>query len=92
MIKMSLMTPSDIGFMIAGNLRNYRKSRKISMMRLSELSGVSFGSIRRFEKTGEISLIPLLKIATVLDCADDFMHLFKQPEPKSIKEIIDGQL
>jgi len=62
------------------------------MQRLSQLSGVSFGSVRRFEETGEISLISLLKIATVLDCADEFEQLFKQPEPRSIKEIIDGNL
>jgi len=85
-------TPGDLGSLIMENMRARRKSYNLSMQRLSELSGVSFGSIRRFEETGEISLMSLLKIAIALDCADEFEELFKQAEPMSIKEIIDGNL
>ncbi|MCL2248589.1 MAG: hypothetical protein FWC13_04905 [Oscillospiraceae bacterium] len=62
------------------------------MKRLSEMSGVSYGSIKRFEASGEISLTALLKIALVLDCADDFENLFANSQPRSIQEIIDGNL
>ncbi|MCL2821209.1 MAG: helix-turn-helix domain-containing protein [Oscillospiraceae bacterium] len=81
-----------MGKLIAGNLRGRRKNYKLSMQRLAELSGVSFGSVRRFEETGEISLMSLLKIAIVLDSADEFAQLFEVQEPRSIMEIIDGNL
>jgi len=85
-------TPGSLGMLISKNLRTHRKSLNLSMQRLSQLSGVSFGSIRRFEEKGEISLISLLKIAVVLDCTNEFEQLFKHLGPKSIKEIIDGNL
>jgi len=85
-------TPAELGNKISQNLRIYRKSSNLSMQRLSELSGVSFGSVRRFEETGEISLMSLLKIAIILDCANEFEQLFSRPDPKSIQEIIDGNL
>jgi len=88
----TIKTPNDLAKTISNNLRACRKKLNLSRQRLSEMSGVSFGSIRRFEETGEISLKSLLKIATVLDCADEFEQLFKQTEPKSIREIIDGKL
>ena len=77
---------------IAGNMRAYRKARKLSMKRLSEMSGVSYGSLKRFESTGEIALLSLLKIAVVLDCTEAFAQLFAHVEPRSIQEIIDGKL
>ena len=78
--------------MLATNVRKQRKARKLSIKRLSELSGVSYGSMKRFESTGEISLTSLLKIAVVLDCAEAFGKLFADTEPRSIQEIIDGNL
>jgi len=92
MINTTLKTPSALGHIISANVRTRRKARKISMKRLSEMSGVSYGSIKRFETSGEISLMSLLKIALVLDCADDFSKLFSNNEPMSIQEIIDGNL
>ena len=85
-------TPGELGQMLAANVRKRRKARKLSIKRLSELSGVSFGSMKRFESTGEISLTSLLKIAIVLDCAEAFKLLFADTEPRSIQEIIDGNL
>ena len=90
MTNLSVKTPNDMVKIISNNARSLRKKQKLSRQRLSEMSGVSFGSIRRFEETGEISLKSLLKIALVLDCTDEFEQLFKQAEPKSIQEIIDG--
>ena len=85
-------TPSELGQMIAMNMRARRKASKLSLKRLSEMSGVSYGSMKRFEASGEISLKSLLKIAIILDCADAFEQLFAGVEPKSIQEIIDGNL
>jgi len=88
----TLKTPNDMIKAISKNVRTRRKMQMLSMARLSELSGVSYGSIRRFEETGEVSLKSLIKIAIVLDCADDFKDIFKQTKPMSIQEIIDGNL
>jgi len=90
MINITIKTPNNLAKIISDNARALRKKQRLSRQRLSEMSGVSFGSIRRFEETGEISLKSLLKIALVLDCTDEFERLFKQAEPKSIQEIING--
>ena len=92
MIDINFKTPTLLGNKISSNVRALRKMHKISMRRLSEMSGVSYGSIKRFEASGEISLTSLLKIALVLDCADDFENLFASSQPRSIQEIIDGNL
>ena len=87
-----MKTPKELGLIIAANVRKRRKGQKLSMRDLAEKSGVSYGSIKRFESIGEISLTSLLKIATVLDCADGFEQLFAEPEIRSIQEIIDGKV
>ena len=85
-------TPGELGYIIAMNLRALRKTQKLSIKRLSERSGVSYGSLKRFEASGEIALMSLLKIAVVLDCAEEFEQLFVNTEPRSIQEILDGNL
>jgi len=92
MINNSFKTPGELGQIIAKNVRARRKVSKLSLRQLSEMSGVSYGSMKRFESSGEISLMSLLKISVVLDCTDEFEMLFASAHPKSIKEIIDGQL
>ena len=84
--------PKELSRIIAANVRKRRKERKLSMQDLAEKSGVSYGSVKRFESSGEISLLSLLKIATVLDCADGFEALFAEQEIHSIQEIIDGKV
>jgi len=88
----SFKTPNELGRIIADNVRARRKERGLSLKRLAERSNVSYGSLKRFESSGEISLRSLLKIAIVLDCANDFELLFEKPYPQSIQEIIDGKL
>jgi len=92
MMNKEFKTPGELGRMIAFNVRARRKAGKLSIKRLSEMSGVSYGSMKRFESTGEIALTSLLKIAVVLDCADAFEQLFLGQQPRSIQEIIDGNL
>ncbi len=75
---------------IAANLRARRRERKLSMRELGLKAGVSYGSLKRFESTGEISLKSLLKLAVVMDCADQFEALFAKKRINSIQEIIDG--
>lgn len=87
-----MKTPKELSRIIAANVRKRRKERKLSMQDLAEKSGVSYGSVKRFESSGEISLLSLLKIATVLDCADRFETLFAEQEIHSIQEIIDGKV
>ena len=85
-----MKTPKELSLIIAANVRKRRKGRKLSMQDLAEKSGVSYGSVKRFENCGEISLVSLLKIATVLDCADEFEELFTEQEIRSIQDILDG--
>ena len=87
-----MKTPKELSRIIAANVRKRRKERKLSMQDLAVKSGVSYGSVKRFESSGEISLLSLLKIATVLDCADGFEALFAEQEIRSIQEIIDGKV
>lgn len=87
-----MKTPKELSRIIAANVRKRRKERKLSIQDLAEKSGVSYGSVKRFESSGEISLLSLLKIATVLDCADGFEALFAEQEIRSIQEIIDGKV
>ena len=83
-----MKTPKGSCQIIAKNERAQRKARKLSMEKFAEISGVSLGSLKRFENTGEISLVSLLKLAIVLDCAEEFEQLFVM----SIQEIIDGKV
>ena len=87
-----MKTPKESCQIIAKNERAQRKARKLSMEKFAEISGVSLGSLKRFESTGEISLVSLLKLAIVLDCAEEFEQLFVKEHIMSIQEIIDGKV
>jgi transcriptional regulator with XRE-family HTH domain len=87
-----MKTPKGSCQIIAKNERAQRKARKLSMEKFAEISGVSLGSLKRFENTGEISLVSLLKLAIVLDCAEEFEQLFVKEHIMSIQEIIDGKV
>ena len=87
-----MKTPKGSCQIIAKNERAQRKARKLSMEKFAEISGESLGSLKRFENTGEISLVSLLKLAFVLDCAEEFEQLFVKEHIMSIQEIIDGKV
>ena len=91
MISIFQKTPNEINKLIAQNIVNLRKRKKISQKELSKKSGVSYASIRRFESEGEISLTSLTKIAIALDVSDELEALFKEVPFDSIEEIINGQ-
>ena len=91
MINIFQKTPNEINRIIAKNITNLRKRKKISQKELSLKSGVSYGSIRRFENEGEISLISLTKIAIALDVNEELEELFSNVSYDSIQEIINDQ-
>lgn len=91
MINLFQKTPNEINKLIAQNIVNLRKRKKISQKELSKKSGVSYASIRRFESEGEISLSSLTKIAIALDVSDELEALFTEVPFDSIEEIINGQ-
>lgn len=85
-------TPKEIDMVIAERIRIIRKRRRMSQIELSEKSGVSLGSVKRFERSGDISLISLTKIAIALDISMELENLFSEVKPKSIEEILNGQI
>lgn len=91
MINIFQNTPNEINKIIAGNVVNLRKRKKISQKELSKKSGVSYASIRRFETEGEISLSSLTKIAIALGVSDELETLFTEVPFDSIEEVINGQ-
>ena len=46
---------------------------------LARRSGVPLSTLKRFEREGLISLDALLRLATVLDCLEDFERLAAEP-------------
>lgn len=91
MINIFQKTPGEINRIVAQNVINLRKRKKISQKVLSQKSGVSYGSIRRFENEGEISLTSLTKIAIALGVSEELEELFSEVPFDSIQEVINGQ-
>lgn len=72
---------------LTNNVKARRKELKLSQRLLAQKSGVSYASIRRFESTGDISLTSLLRIASTLNCLEDFKTLFATKQIKSLKDL-----
>ena len=72
---------------LTDRVKERRKELKISQKLLAQKSGVSYASIRRFESTGDIALVSLLKIASVLNCLEDFNALFSNKIITSLKDL-----
>lgn len=72
---------------LTNKVKARRKELKLSQRLLAQKSGVSYASIRRFESTGDISLTSLLKIASALNCLEDFKALFATKQIKSLKDL-----
>lgn len=84
-------TPEEVTMIVAKNMINVRKRRKISQQELSKMSGVSYGSIKRFESTGKISFVSLTKIAMALDVTGDIKKIFAEVPYLSMEEVINEQ-
>lgn len=84
-------TPKDILLSIAENEKNRRKQQRLTQRELATRSGISLPSLRRFEQKGEISLKGLVKIATILNCQEEFLSLFPSIQFKSIEELINAE-
>lgn len=63
-----------------------RKELKLSQKLLAQKSGVSYASVRRFESTGDIAFVSLLKIASGLNCLEDFDALFDNKIITNLKD------
>lgn len=72
------LTPQvgEIMLSLALRVKQLRKHRGISQQEMASRSGVSLGSIKRFETSGAISLESLVRIARVLDRAEELNTLF----------------
>lgn len=64
-----------------------RKELKLSRKLLAQKSGVSYASVRRFESTGDIAFVSLLKIASALNCLEDFNELFGRKKITNLKDL-----
>lgn len=80
-------TIQSITIELVKNVKAKRKEFKLSQRLLAQKSGVSYASIRRFESTGDISLTSLLKIASALNCLNDFRALFADKQIKNLKDL-----
>ena len=85
-----MKTPQDIRQDLAARAKERRLVLNLSQEGLARRSGISPGTIKRFEKTGHISIDSLLKIAFVLDAANEFEDTFKPKTaaPASIDDLI----
>ena len=88
---LDVKTPADICRDVALRAKGRRRSLGLTQSQLASKAGVSLGSLRRFEQTGEVSLHSLVRIATALDCQEDFDALFGAKAFKTIQEVIDAQ-
>jgi len=85
--KIEIDTPSEIMGKIALRAKQLRLHYNLKRATLAQKSGVPESTIKRFETTGKISFESLLKIATALDCLDEFSTLFPSIHPTSINDI-----
>lgn len=79
--------PKHIQRKVADRTKQARLNLNLTQKALATLADVSFSSYRRFENTGEIAFASLVKIAIVLDVADDFGRLFIRQQIHSIEEL-----
>lgn len=88
---LSINTVDSIMETLKENFKNKRLSFDLTQEGLANKSGVSLGSLKRFEKSGQISLESLLKLAVVLECLEDFLHIAQEKKQtvNSIDELLE---
>lgn len=87
----SFLSPHELAERIRDRARMRRLHINMTQRELAERAGVSYGSVKRFEQTGEISLKNLLRIAIVLDAADEFESLFHTASYQSVRELVESK-
>ncbi len=77
---------------IADRFKARRLAMNLPQQELARRSGVPLSTLKRFEREGLISLDSLLRLATVLDCLEDFERLAAEPVPTSVAVSLDALL
>jgi len=84
----------DIRYIIADNLKLYRKKQKLTQMKLAELADLSVDSIKRIEAgQRSMSLENFLRLAEALQVPLSFL-LYEQsvmPELEQLSSILKGR-
>lgn len=75
MISTDALHSNDVRDRIATRFKARRLAMNLPQQELARRSGVPLSTLKRFEREGLISLDALLRLATVLDCLDDFERL-----------------
>ena len=86
-IVMSLVTPAEVGKLLASRVRNRRLLKGWTRLTLAARAGVSAASLKRFENTGLASLDHLLRVAHALGCLGEFEKLLESPTAQSLAEL-----
>lgn len=91
MLSININTPDSVMQTLKENFKNRRLSFDLTQEGLANKSGVSLGSLKRFETTGQISLESLLKLAVILECLEDFLHIAQEKKQtiNSIDELLE---
>ena len=80
----------DIKYIIADNMKLYRKKQKLTQMKLAELADLSVDSIKRIEGgQRSMSLENFLRISDALQVPLSFL-LYEQAEMPEIKGMQQG--
>jgi transcriptional regulator with XRE-family HTH domain len=77
---------------IADRFKARRLAMNLPQQELARRSGVPLSTLKRFEREGLISLDSLLRLATVLDCLEDFERLAAEPVPTGAAVSLDALL
>lgn len=91
MLSININTADSVMLTLKENFKNRRLSFDLTQEGLANKSGVSLGSLKRFETSGQISLESLLKLAVILECLDDFLHIAQENKQtiNSIDELLE---
>ena len=84
---LSLISPSEIGKLLADRTRAMRLLKGWTRNTLAKRAGVTAASLKRFEATGKASLDLVLKVSHALGRLDEFSAVLQPPAAKSIDEL-----
>jgi transcriptional regulator with XRE-family HTH domain len=88
MLSVDLFSSDTIAKELARRVRRRRLNVNLSQEGVANRSGVTLASVKRFEQTGLISLDSLIRIAFVIDGAEEFNNLFQPKAFQTIQDVI----